>query len=247
VDRGREELERIATATGESGIGTRIHWLLDNPETANVLERAGFAYDSTCGYNGAIGYRAGTGQVYRPLGAQHLLELPLHIQDGALFYPQKLNLSEAEAEKRCRILMDNARKFGGVLTLLWHDRSHGPERFWGDFYVRLLRSLRSLNAWFGTAAEVVGWFRKRREVRFERIETAGGMQTKLRYQGLEIQPQLQIRIYGSQGRSAGGPARVAVPDVIDIPWNGNSVEELELRIAAQLSGAVPETVSTLDS
>ena len=33
--------------------------------------------------------------------------------------------------------MDNASEFGGVLTVIWHDRSHGPERFWGDFYIKL--------------------------------------------------------------------------------------------------------------
>jgi len=52
--------------------------------------------------------------------------------------------------------------------LVWHDRSHGPERFWGDFYRRLLRTLRELDGWFGTSGQVVGWFRKRRQIRFER-------------------------------------------------------------------------------
>ena len=60
-----------------------------------VLEQAGYSYDSTAGYNETIGYRNGTTQVFRPLGARTLLELPLHIQDGALFYPARLDLSEA--------------------------------------------------------------------------------------------------------------------------------------------------------
>ncbi len=134
VEKGRDELARIAEITGESAIGVRIHWLLHNSNSASVLEESGYAYDSTAGYNETIGYRSGTTQVFRPLGAKTLLELPLHIQDGALFYPQRLDLSEPEAEKRCKELIENAGQFGGVLTVLWHDRSHGPERFWGDFY-----------------------------------------------------------------------------------------------------------------
>src|SRR5439155_671266 len=113
------------------------------------------------GYNETIGYRNGTTQVFNPPGATTLLELPLHIQDGALFYPNRLDLSESEAEKRCRALIDNARQFGGVLTVLWHDRSHGPERFWGDFYIRLVQALKSSKGWFATAGRVVSWFRKR--------------------------------------------------------------------------------------
>ena len=108
VDKGREELTRIAAVTGDSAIGTRIHWLLRDANTPAVLERAGYAYDSTFGYNETVGYRAGTGQVFRPLGAKTLLEIPLHIQDGALFYPQRLDLSEPEAQGRCQILIDDA-------------------------------------------------------------------------------------------------------------------------------------------
>jgi len=129
VEKGRDELARIAEVTGNAGIGVRMHWLLSDSHTATVVEKAGYAYDSTAGYNETVGYRNGTGQVFRPAGARSLLELPLHIQDGALFYPQRLDLSQSEAGERCAALIDNARESGGVLNVLWHDRSHGPERF----------------------------------------------------------------------------------------------------------------------
>jgi hypothetical protein len=239
ADKGRDELMTIAAVTGESSIGIRMHWLLRDANTPSTLELAGYAYDSTFGYNETVGYRAGTSQVFRPFGAQKLLELPLHIQDGALFYPQRLDLSEPEAENRCQALIDNARKFGGMLTLLWHDRSHGPERFWGDFYVRLLQKLRSLDVWFGAAAQVIGWFRKRREVRFERVEDGVGARPQLRYEGEEIQPPLRIRVYlpprSSKGDELGGEATV---EFIDVPWNGKCIDELELQAAPQLSATL---------
>jgi hypothetical protein len=228
--KGRDELSKLAGVTNESSIGIRMHWLLRNANTPSILERAGYAYDSTLGYNETVGYRAGTSQVFRPLDAQTLLELPLHIQDGALFYPSRLNLSEPEAEKRCKLLIDDAGKFGGVLTILWHDRSHAPERFWGDFYVKLLQTLKSHNAWFGTAAQVVDWFQKRREVRFEWFNSSGNALMRLRYDGNEIEPPLRIRVYGTLHRSQIGES-ARNPRFIDVPWNGKSMHELEIPAA----------------
>lgn len=227
--KGREELTRIAAVTGASSVGIRMHWLLRDANTPCFLETAGYAYDSTVGYNETVGYRAGTTQVFRPLDARVLLELPLHIQDGALFYPQRLDLSEADAEQRCRELIANATRLGGVLTVLWHDRSHGPERFWGDFYVRLLDTLKSSDAWFGTASQVVGWFRRRREVRFESVRAADGPRTCLRYGGEDIQPPLRIRLHRTPST------------FVDVPWNGKSA--MELDSALERVGAPPVKLS----
>lgn len=225
AEQGREELARLAAAAESTNIGIRMHWLLWNADTPSALEQAGYTYDSTVGYNETIGYRAGTGQVFRPFGVHRLLELPLHIQDGALFYPQRLDLSEAEAERRCGTLIENAQKSGGVLTLLWHDRSHAPERFWGGFYVRLIDKVRSVRAWFGTAGQVVRWFRQRRDVRFERAQSDPNDQdTRLCYEGGEIYPPLTVRVYEAQHRSH-----------TDITWNGRSSEELQTAVASRLS------------
>jgi hypothetical protein len=226
VEKGCAERERVAAVTGQTKIGIRMHWLLQDSRTIGALEEAGFAYDSTAGYNETVGYRNGTTQVFRPLGARTLLELPMHIQDGALFFPQRMDLSESQAQARCQVIIDHAVHSGGVLTLLWHDRSHGPERFWGEFYLKLLDQLKSLNVWFGSAGQVLTWFRQRRDVRFERIETPDGVFTQLRYGGGEVKPPLRIRVYGSTGGRTG----VATSDHVDISWDGKSLEELELKL-----------------
>ena len=224
VAKGREELARLRGLANRTATGVRMHWLLWSERTPSVLETAGYAYDSTAGYNETIGYRNGTGQVFRPFGGASLLELPLHIQDGALFYRQQLDLSESEADSRCDALIDNAKQFGGVLTLLWHDRSHGPERFWGDFYVGLVHKLRAASCWFGTAGQVVGWFRKRREVRFGAVATANGPTSSLFYDGDEIVPPLVLRLY-----TAGAPDDEGFPvstksRFVDLAWNGQTSE-----------------------
>ena len=234
VEKGRAERQRVSEVTGQSASGVRMHWLLQDSTTIGVLEEAGFVYDSTAGYNETVGYRNGTAQVFRPFGARTLLELPMHIQDGALFYPQRLDLSESQAEERCQPLIDHAAREGGVLTLLWHDRSHGPERFWGDFYLQMIQKLQSRNAWFGSAGQVVGWFRQRRDVQFERVEAPDGVRAQLRYDGGEVEPPFCVRAYLSvPGRRDGKTV-----DFVDIAWNGTSTEELEKQLSRQHKGAV---------
>ncbi len=125
------ERERLQECSDAPVAGIRMHWLYRDSGTFGILDRAGYSYDSTFGYNDAVGYRAGTIQVYRPPGAASLLELPLNIQDTALFYPDRMNLSEPEAETLCERLMENSRRYGGALTVLWHDRSLAPERLVG--------------------------------------------------------------------------------------------------------------------
>ena len=195
---GPAELEEIRQITGAQDIGVRMHWLYFAEHSAAVLEQAGADYDSTIGYNETIGYRAGTTQVYKPLGATRLLELPLHIMDTALFFPARMNLSPRDARQRVAGIIDNAVQFGGTVTVNWHDRSIAPERCWDDFYVELVRELRSRGAWFATAAETVSWFRKRRSSVFEnacaesdvlRVNTAAG--------GGEGLPALQLRVHNA--------------------------------------------------
>ena len=217
--KGCLERERVAEHSGQPGRGIRMHWLLNDERTPAVLEQAGYAYDATAGYNDTIGYRHGTTQVFRPMGAQRLLELPLHIQDGALFYPQKLNLSEPEAEKRCRPMIAHARQAGGVLTTLWHDRSHGPERLWGAFYARLVGSLKACNPWFSTAGQAVQWFQHRRDVQFERTDNGRGSRLRLRGGADAIQPPLRVVVHRGS----------AVGETADISWTGEQDLELEWR------------------
>jgi hypothetical protein len=239
AEKGRAELQRVGEVTGQSNIGIRMHWLLQDSRTAGVLEKAGFVYDSSAGYNETVGYRNGTTQVFRPLGASALLEVPLHIQDGALFYQQRMDLSESEAQAQCQPIIDHAIQSGGVLTLLWHDRSHAPERFWGDFYLRLLKQLKSLDVWFASAGQVVTWFRQRRDVRFERIETPDGVRAQLRYDGGEVQPPLRIRVHVPATRGTGA----ATSDISDRPWNGKSIEEVDLTILSAPATAVANPAS----
>jgi hypothetical protein len=191
---GREERGRICGLVNHDTAGIRMHWLYFDAAAPEKLEAAGFLYDSTSGYNSTVGYRAGTVQVFKPLTTERLLELPMHIMDTALFYPSHLNLSPKQADAVIQGLIENAGRFGGVLTVNWHDRSLAPERLWGDFYEQLLGHLQEKKTWFATAAQAVAWFRSRRAATFENAGT-DRVKIKLPAVGDDRLPLLRVRVY----------------------------------------------------
>jgi peptidoglycan/xylan/chitin deacetylase (PgdA/CDA1 family) len=218
---GRDELEEIRRVTGDSQIGVRMHWLYYDQQSPVALEKAGAVYDSTVGYNQTTGYRAGTTQVYKPLGASNLLELPLHAMDTALFCPDYLDLSPKEAAYRLARLIENAAHFGGCLTINWHDRSTFPERLWGACYQDLLENLKTRGAWFATAREAASWFRKRRTVQFEvDPNDTAGVRTTLAVAPDNTVPGLRLRIYGT--RNVSGPGADNSQDYVDVSIDEDS-------------------------
>jgi hypothetical protein len=194
--KGSREMNRVREVVECAEIGVRMHWLYLDDHSPQVLERAGFTYDSSFGYNDAVGYRAGTTQVFKPMGAQTLLELPLHIMDSALFSRTRMRLSDSQASALCNTLIQNAGQFGGSLTINWHHRSLAPERLWGDFYVSLLKDLKAHGACFLTAMRVVKWFQKRRDIQFEEIHlTKSGLRLSLKQLAFDNDLPPILRIY----------------------------------------------------
>jgi len=197
--KGRRELDEVRRVTGTSEVGVRMHWLYYDQQSPVLLEQAGAAYDSTIGYNETVGYRAGTTQAYKPLNANQLLELPLHIMDTALFYPSHLGLTRQRAKSLVRPMLDNGVRFGGVLTINWHDRSLAPERLWGDFYSELIQDLKSRRAWFSTASQATAWFRKRRSAEFKTDSSAPGeVRAHVAVDQRDNLPALRLRIHTPQ-------------------------------------------------
>jgi hypothetical protein len=197
--RGCQELEEIRRLTGASKIGVRMHWLYFDQRSPSTLEAGGAAYDSTIGYNETVGYRAGTTQVYKPLDASQLLELPLHVMDTALFYSNYLALSPRQARVLLGQMVENADRFGGTLTINWHDRSLAPERLWGDCYCDWIQDLKSRGAWFSTAGQATSWFRKRRSAEFETNSVKpGGVRAKVAVDQDGNLPGLRLRIHNAR-------------------------------------------------
>jgi hypothetical protein len=218
--RGCEELSAIAQLTGVPDPGVRMHWLYTAPHSPSLLEKAGFAYDSTSGYNETVGYRAGTTQVFKPLDAVRLLELPLHIMDTALFYPSHLNLPPREALTRIRAIIDNAARFGGIVTINWHDRSIAPERLWRQPYADVVAALKEANAWFATASQAVAWFRQRRTVAFESVIWQPGLvRVRACFDRNTAVPGLRLRVHRARPHAAPPRPNAAADHYIDADLN----------------------------
>jgi hypothetical protein len=216
--RGRVELEEIRRLTGVSEIGVRTHWLYYDQQSPVALEKAGAAYDSTVGYNETVGYRAGTTQVYKPLLASELLELPLHLMDTALFYPDHLGLSPRQAEIVLGRMVDSAVQYGGCLTINWHDRSIAPERLWDASYRGLIQDLKRRGAWFSTVGQAVSWFRKRRSVVFETDWTRpDAVHGRVEADHDDNLPGLRLRIH--RARESGRIDSRGSEDYVDIAFH----------------------------
>jgi hypothetical protein len=224
AEEGRKELNRVSRAVGSSELGVRMHWLYFNANSPAILDQAGFDYDTTVGYRETVGYRAGTAQAYKPPAAKKLLELPLHVMDTALFYPNYLHLRQEEAEKLVWRLIDDVEQMGGALTINWHDRSIAPERLWEDFYRKLLGELRNRGAWLPTSRNAVAWFRSRRAAVVESVRSTGGaLKVQGRLDTAERVPGLKIRIHKPRAGSLSEPkASRKAGQFVDVPFAGTT-------------------------
>jgi hypothetical protein len=115
--------------------------------------------------------------------------------------------------------------------LLWHDRSFGPERFWGEFYVRFLQKIKTEKVWFASAGQAVDWFRKRRAVVFSRDDSPSATTRAQLCAGMSTDlPPLTIRVHAPECTAAE-----------DHTWTGNA--ELDLDTLPGSSNRVRQRVA----
>lgn len=141
----KAELERL----GATLHGQRYHYLRVDPH-ANLAPLAdlGFAYDSSLGFGGAPGFRAGIAHPFRPWDLERedpldIVEIPLAVMDVTLAEPRYLGLSVREAERRLLTLLDWAAEHGGGFSILWHTDRFDPATAggWDRLYARLIDAI----------------------------------------------------------------------------------------------------------
>jgi hypothetical protein len=221
IERGADERMRVCRMIERPDIGVRMHWLFFSENSPGVLEQAGFSYDSTAGYNDAVGYRSGTSQAFRLPGTT-LYELPMHIMDTALLSSGRMALSEAAAFERVKEISSHVSENGGALTVNWHHRSVGPERFWDDLYLNLLGEMEKNGAWFATAREAVSWFDKRRSTVFRRVERRGAaMHIQLECPSGGETPGLVLRVHTPSSQQADPSENSRDAGRKDVPVHGD--------------------------
>lgn len=167
----RRQKEQVEQAVQKEVVSTRQHYLhFDITKTPKAQSEAGFKYDSTFGSNRLIGFRNGMAFpfYFYDLGADAslpLLEMPLHIQDGALFGLDNMCLSAPLALLQAKQLIDRVRETQGLVTLLWHPHAADERRFPGWFWVyeELLEYISRKDAWVAPIREIGSWWEQRRE------------------------------------------------------------------------------------
>jgi hypothetical protein len=141
----KAELERLGTTLH----GQRFHYLRVDPH-ANLspLADLGFTYDSSLGFGGATGFRAGIAHPFRPWDVKRdrpldLVEIPLAAMDVTLAEPRYLGLSVRGAERRLLSLFDWAAEHGGGFSILWHTDRFDPATAggWDRLYARLIDAI----------------------------------------------------------------------------------------------------------
>ncbi len=228
ADDGRTEMREVTLLTGSEKTGIRMHWLYFSERSPRLLEDAGFDYDSTWGYNDAVGYRAGTAQVFAFPGTTRLLELPLTIMDTALFAWDRWAMTRADAWQHCDAVLDHATGAGGAVVVNWHCRSLAPERLWGAFYQELLRRLTDRGrTWFATAGQAVEWFRWRRSISFQQVS---------------LDDTSRVCVTAASPTPVGGAIRVNVPisgrvRVDERPFDGSTSVNVDLPAGAAVASA----------
>jgi hypothetical protein len=145
---------------------TRQHWLhWDARTTPLAQERAGLTADSTLGYNRNVGFRAGTSFPFflgsgDPFWAVDVLEVPLVVQEAALFALNALELDERLAREVVTTLLERVAGVNGVFSFLVHPHSLLDERV-ASLYAWVLDRALDDGAWVASVADIEVWWRKR--------------------------------------------------------------------------------------
>jgi peptidoglycan/xylan/chitin deacetylase (PgdA/CDA1 family) len=162
----KEEKERLEQVAGVECRGIRHHaWHIGNPpwETFQRQARAGLKYDSSFAFNDEPGYRLGIALPFHPWhdgNPLDIIEVPVGIMDGALFYQEGMNVDRAIAIISSAI--DSLKIHEGVMAIDWHNYTSYPGnkqyRMWGDTYLELLKLLRSdRDLWVGSFQEFLAF------------------------------------------------------------------------------------------
>jgi hypothetical protein len=142
--------------------GNRFHFLMfDLKKTTGVLEDSGIKYDSSLGFSDQTGFRRGTCLPFyiydfHKNRISDVIEIPLIVMDAALRNSMKYKPSDEKLFSELEVLMEETRKFHGVLTILWHNNYFSDYKYkgWKDVYINILKACKEKNALIISAGKI---------------------------------------------------------------------------------------------
>lgn len=150
-------------ALNRNVFGNRFHYLnYDAKITPPILEATSLKYDSSVGFAEQIGFRNGICFPFREYNfdtgkAYNHLQIPLTIMDTTLMDEELMgNFTHTQTQKQIYDLINEVEKFGGVMTVLWHNTYFTNYKYagWGDRYIDLVKRLKNKDALFLTGREI---------------------------------------------------------------------------------------------
>lgn len=162
LESAKAELEALKKSLPEKDkVGIRTHWLYHRGgETWKVLDKAGYTYDATFGWNDRVGFPDGRYGPFKPDGLRNLVVLPLNIQDGALLGEWHQFLGNEEAWQQVQQVLREAKERNAVVTVLWHNNSFVAPRYWGWLYEKIIQKAQEDGAYICRGIDVAEMFNK---------------------------------------------------------------------------------------
>ena len=156
------EKKRIEEVLGKKVVGYRNHYLrFQYPLTLELLEKAGFLYDTTLGYESVIGFRNGMCHPYHPYNPNknelmNIIELPMAIMDGALF---SMTSDFDNAWIIVKQMIDTVAELHGVLCVNWHSNDFNCpfKENWVKMYERILDYGYQMGAWMTNGNNIANY------------------------------------------------------------------------------------------
>lgn len=128
------ESQRLSLISGEKNTRSRFHYLrFKLPQSYRIAQNAGIREEHSMGHAADTGFRAGTCFPFYFYDLEEekqgeLLVYPMHIMDGTL--NEYLRLTPEQAKLRSRQLWDEVVKYGGFLSVLWHNETINDSSKW---------------------------------------------------------------------------------------------------------------------
>jgi peptidoglycan/xylan/chitin deacetylase (PgdA/CDA1 family) len=154
----RVKKERLEKITHCPVVGYRNHFLrFRAPDTWELLNQAGFLYDTTLGYAESAGFRNGMCHAFKPFNLItnneiEILEIPLIVMDTT-FNPPYNNLDDRATWEIIKMLIDRVASCHGVITVLWHNSYMHVE-----MYKKILTYCHDKRAWMTGGKEIADSF-----------------------------------------------------------------------------------------
>ncbi len=121
----KDEYNRVHSVLGKKPIGIRQHFLRYKiPDTAIIQENVGLKYDNTLTFAEHEGYRSGYCYPFHPYDFENdkmlsIWMIPLTIMEVTILQYRKISFDNFR--KIVDKQISEAKKFGGLISLLWHN------------------------------------------------------------------------------------------------------------------------------